>query len=90
MILDQIGLQQHGPTLAIVFEDNWAYIHLSLHHKSKHINVSFYHLRDMCKAGIMMLMKVGADHQPADALIQALPRAAFVRHWSVMLNHNCG
>eukprot|EP00961_Rhodomonas_salina_P152826 2056908-Rhodomonas_salina.1 len=40
-ILAQLGLEQKQPT--IVFEDNWACIHLSrnavLHHKSKHIDV---------------------------------------------------
>eukprot|EP00961_Rhodomonas_salina_P087706 1179778-Rhodomonas_salina.4 len=46
MLLDQLGYAQREPT--VVFEDNWACIHLSrnsvLHHKSKHIDVRVYHL----------------------------------------------
>eukprot|EP00961_Rhodomonas_salina_P163520 2202319-Rhodomonas_salina.1 len=88
MILDQLGIPQTQPT--IVFEDNWACIHLSrnavLHHKSKHINVRVYHLRDLCKAGIMSLLKIGTDDQVADALTKALPRPAFVSHCGVMMN----
>eukprot|EP00961_Rhodomonas_salina_P202104 2725981-Rhodomonas_salina.1 len=88
MIPDQLGIRQTQPT--IVFEDNWACIHLSrnvvLHHKSKHIDVRVYHLRDLCKAGIMSLLKIGTDNQVADALTKALPRPAFVSHRCVMMN----
>eukprot|EP00961_Rhodomonas_salina_P078009 1047645-Rhodomonas_salina.1 len=88
MILAQLGLEQKQPT--IVFEDNWACIHLSrnsvLHHKSKHIDVRVYHLRDLCKAGVMNLLKIGTDDQVADALTKALPKPAFVAHRSVMMN----
>eukprot|EP00961_Rhodomonas_salina_P197044 2659454-Rhodomonas_salina.1 len=63
-ILSQLGLEQKEPT--IVFEDNWACIHLSrnavLHHKSKHIDVRVYHLRDLCKAGIMNLLKISTEN----------------------------
>eukprot|EP00961_Rhodomonas_salina_P203744 2749096-Rhodomonas_salina.1 len=65
MILEQLGIKQTQPT--VVFEDNWACIHLSrnavLHHKSKHIDVRVYHLRDLCKAGVMTLLKIGTDNQ---------------------------
>ncbi len=88
MILEQLGLAQKQPT--IVFEDNWSCIHLSsnavLHHKSKHIDVRVYQLRDLCKAGVMNLLKIGTDDQVADALTKALPRPAFVNHRAVMLN----
>eukprot|EP00961_Rhodomonas_salina_P145526 1958452-Rhodomonas_salina.3 len=88
MILEQLGIPQTQPT--IVFEDNWACIHLSrnavLHHKSKHINFCVYHLHDLCKAGIMSLLKIGTDDQVADALTKALPRPAFVSHRGMMMN----
>eukprot|EP00961_Rhodomonas_salina_P201008 2711538-Rhodomonas_salina.1 len=67
MILEQLGIKQTQPT--VVFEDNWACIHLSrnavLHHKSKHIDVRVYHLSYLCKAGIMTLLKISTDNQVA-------------------------
>eukprot|EP00961_Rhodomonas_salina_P167041 2251009-Rhodomonas_salina.2 len=80
--MDQVGLPQREPT--VVFEDNWACIHLSrnsvLHHKSKHIDVRVYHLRDLCKQGVMTLLKIGTADQAADALTKALPSPAFIQH----------
>eukprot|EP00961_Rhodomonas_salina_P274477 3708651-Rhodomonas_salina.3 len=90
MLLDQLGYapSQREPT--VVFEDNWACIHLSrnsvLHHKSKHIDVRVYHLRDLCKAGVLSFLKIGTNDQVADALTKALPSPAFIQHRKVMLN----
>eukprot|EP00961_Rhodomonas_salina_P087382 1175278-Rhodomonas_salina.1 len=88
MILEQLGIKQTQPT--VVFKDNWACIHLSLnavlHHKSKHIDVQVYHLRDLCKAGIMTLLKISTDNQVADALTKAIPKPAFITHCLVMMN----
>eukprot|EP00961_Rhodomonas_salina_P213464 2883073-Rhodomonas_salina.2 len=81
-ILVQLGLEQKQPT--IVFEDNWECIHLScnavLHHKSKHINVRVYHLRDLCKLGIMNLLKIRTESMVADTLTKLLQRPAFEEH----------
>ena len=88
MILDQLGVGPKEPT--IVFEDNWACIHLSrnavLHNKSKHIDVRVYHLRDLCKQGVMHLLKIATNNQVADALTKALPQPAFWAHRKVMMN----
>ena len=87
-LLDEFGIKPTQPT--IVYEDNWVCIHLLrnaiLHNKSKHIDVRVYHLRDLCKAGVMTLMKISTHHQVADALTKALPRPAFQSHRKVMLN----
>eukprot|EP00961_Rhodomonas_salina_P024469 329732-Rhodomonas_salina.1 len=84
----ELGVKQTEPT--IVFEDNWACIHLSrnsvLHHKSKHIDVRVYHLRDLCRKGVMTLIKVSTDDQVADAFTKALPKAAFLKHCKAMMN----
>eukprot|EP00961_Rhodomonas_salina_P231399 3125608-Rhodomonas_salina.2 len=81
-ILAQLRLEQKQPT--IVFEDKWACIHLSLnavlHHKSKHINVRVDHLRDLCKRGIMSLLKIGTESMVADTLTKPLPKPAFEAH----------
>eukprot|EP00961_Rhodomonas_salina_P122352 1647686-Rhodomonas_salina.1 len=73
MILDQLGIPQ-------------TQLNAVLHHESKHIDVRVYHLRNLCKAGIMSLLKIGTDDQVADALTKALPRPAFVSHCGVMMN----
>eukprot|EP00961_Rhodomonas_salina_P067421 905523-Rhodomonas_salina.1 len=73
---------------------SWACIHMSrnsvLHHKTKHIDVRVYHLRDLCRAGIMNLLKISTNDMVADALTKALPRQAFCAHCKVMLNENAG
>eukprot|EP00961_Rhodomonas_salina_P305711 3942007-Rhodomonas_salina.2 len=88
MLLDHIRLTQCDPT--VVFKDNWACIHLSrnlvLHHKTKHIDVRVYHLRNLCRLGVMNLLKVSTTDMVADALTKALPRQEFTAHSSVMMN----
>ena len=87
-LLDELGIKPAEPT--VVYEDNWACIHLSrnavLHNKSKHIDVRVYHLRDLCKAGVMTLIKISMQLQVADALTKALPQPAFQMHCKVMMN----
>ena len=87
-LLDELGIKPAEPT--VVYEDNWACIHLSrnavLHNKSKHIDVRVYHLRDLCKAGVMTLIKISMQLQVADAFTKALPRPAFQMHHKVMMN----
>eukprot|EP00961_Rhodomonas_salina_P106842 1438577-Rhodomonas_salina.1 len=57
-----------------------------LHHKTKHINVRVYHLRDLVRTNIMTLLKIGTHDMVADTLTKALPQPAFVAHRTVMLN----
>eukprot|EP00961_Rhodomonas_salina_P000364 4948-Rhodomonas_salina.1 len=87
-VLEQLGCKQARPT--IVFEDNWACIYMSknavLHHKTKHIDVQVYHLRDLIRTNIMTLLKIGTHDMVADTLTKALPQPAFVAHQMVMLN----
>eukprot|EP00961_Rhodomonas_salina_P140955 1897270-Rhodomonas_salina.2 len=92
VVLEELGFPQTEPT--IVFEDNWACIHMSrnsvLHHKTKNIEVQVYHLRDLYLAGIMNLHKISTNDMVADALTKALPRPAFCAYRKVMLNENAG
>ena len=87
-LLSELGIKPAEPT--VIYEDNWACIHLSrnavLHNKSKHIDVRVYHLRDLCKAGVMTLIKISTHLQVADALTKALPQPAFQTHRKVMMN----
>eukprot|EP00961_Rhodomonas_salina_P116973 1574527-Rhodomonas_salina.1 len=63
-VLEQLRCKQPKPT--IVFEDNWASIYMSknavLHHKTKHIAVLVYHLRDLVRTNIMTLLKIGTHN----------------------------
>eukprot|EP00961_Rhodomonas_salina_P239581 3236501-Rhodomonas_salina.1 len=61
-----------------------------LHHKTKHIDVWVYHLRDLVSNKIMTLLKIGTHNMVADTLTKALPHPAFVSHCSVMLNNQSG
>eukprot|EP00961_Rhodomonas_salina_P146345 1969940-Rhodomonas_salina.3 len=84
-------LLRQRPAGTIGFEDNdWSCIHLTwntvLHHKSKHIKFLVYHLRDLCKAGIMSLLKIWTESMVADTLTMQLSRPAFEGHQSVMVN----
>ena len=99
MVMGQFGYEQEDPT--IIFEDNWACIYLSknsvLYHKSKHIDVQVYHLRDLCNTGVKYhlrdlcntgvaeLIKVGTNDQVADAFTKSLPLPAFAKHRKSML-----
>ena len=56
-----------------------------MYHKSKHIDVRVYHLRDMCQAGVTELIKIGTNDQVADWFTKSLPLPAFTKHRKVML-----
>ena len=72
-----------------MFEDNWACIFLSknsvMYHKSKHIDVRVYHLRDLCNAGVTELHKVSTNEQVADIMTKSLPQPAFEKFRNVMM-----
>eukprot|EP00961_Rhodomonas_salina_P031837 429210-Rhodomonas_salina.1 len=57
-----------------------------LHHKTTHIDVRVYHLRDLVRTNIMTLLKIGTHDMVTDTLTKALPLPAFVAHQTVMLN----
>jgi hypothetical protein len=86
-MLKEFGQEQDAPTP--MFEDNWACIYLSrnsvLYHKSKHIDVRVYHLRDLCQAGVTELFKVSTNEQVADVMTKSLPQPAFEKFRSVMM-----
>ena len=86
-MLAEFGQSQDAPTP--MFEDNWACIFLSknsvMYHKSKHIDVRVYHLRDLCNAGVTELHKVSTNEQVADILTKSLPQPAFEKFRNVMM-----
>ena len=82
-----MGINQDG--LTPVTEDNVACIYMAkssvMYHKSKHIDVSVYKLREFVRDGEMVLYHVGTNEQVADALTKSLPSATFIKHRNYML-----
>jgi hypothetical protein len=85
-ILEDLGFAQQGPTT--MWEDNAACIHMSetsaMYHKTRHIDVKVYRLREICKDQEVKLYKVTSTDQAADSLTKATPRPAFEKHRAVM------
>ena len=86
-LLEHMGHAQNGPTP--VAEDNVACIYMAkssaMYHKSKHIDVRMYKLREFVRDGDMTLYHVGTNEQVADTLMKSLPSATFIKHCTSML-----
>ena len=87
-LLEMMGYTQKEPTP--VAEDNVACIYIfkssAMFHKSKHINVRVYRLREFVRDNGMMLYHISTAHdQVANALTKSLPSIAFIEHSTVML-----
>ena len=86
-LMDELGHKQKEPTT--LYEDNMACIYMSessvMYHKARHIDTRVYHLRELCKDGIMKLIKVESAKQTADSLTKGTPRPLFVAHRRDML-----
>ena len=72
-----------------VAEDNIACIYMSktslMYHKSKHIDVQVYRLREFVTEGTLSLYHVPTGSQVADALTKSLSAELLRRHRVVML-----
>jgi len=97
-LCDELGFVQRNATP--VMEDNVACIYLSrnatMFHKSKHIDVRVYKLREFCNDGpdgeakVMDLCKVNTADNPADMFTKALPGPAFVQHRDTVFGMSLG
>jgi hypothetical protein len=80
-LLCELGYHQEGPTS--IHCDNVSTIKLSknpvLHGRSKHIDVRYHFLRDLCKDGIIDLIYCRSEDQIADIMTKPLKIAAFVK-----------
>jgi hypothetical protein len=80
-ILEELQFKQIGCTT--IFCDNSSTIKLSknpvLHGRSKHIDVKFYFLRDLCKDGTIDLVYCKSEDQIADIFTKALKRELFIK-----------
>ncbi|TXG67231.1 hypothetical protein EZV62_008506 [Acer yangbiense] len=81
-LLEALHYRQQGPTL--IYCDNVSAIKLSrnpvLHGRSKHIDVRYHFLRDLCKDGTIDLIFCRSEDQVADILTKPLKLPVFVKH----------
>ena len=80
-LLEVLHNHQQGPTL--IYCDNVSAIKLSrnpvLHGRSKHIDVRYHFLRDLCKDGIIELVFCKSENQIADILTKPLKLVMFLK-----------
>ncbi|TXG51246.1 hypothetical protein EZV62_023770 [Acer yangbiense] len=80
-LLEALHYRQQGPTL--IYCDNVSAIKLSrnlvLHGRSKHIDVRYHFLRDLCKDGTIDLIFCRSEDQVADILTKPLKFPMFVK-----------
>ena len=74
-------LNQKKPGMTVIYCDNMSTIKLSknpmLHRRSKHIDVRFHFLRDLCKEGTIELNFFRSDEQIVDLFTKSLKQPLF-------------
>ncbi|KAM7489606.1 hypothetical protein LguiB_027090 [Lonicera macranthoides] len=85
-LLEVLHNQQQGPT--VIYCNNMSAIKLSknpvLHGRSKHIDVRYHFLRDLCKDGVINLVFCKSEEQIADIFTKPLKPAVFLRLRSML------
>jgi len=85
-ILEELQLKQEGATT--IFCDNSSAINLSknpvLHGKSKHIDVKYYFLRDLCNEGKFELKYCPSEEQLADIFTKSFKLYSFLNLRNLM------
>jgi len=87
-LLTEIGFSQRAAT--VMFEDNAACIRMATNHgvssRNKHLEVKMHFIRDLVNTKTIKLVKIGTKEQRADIFTKNLPRLAFEKHRSSLLN----
>ncbi|GJX28789.1 retrotransposon protein, putative, ty1-copia subclass [Tanacetum coccineum] len=85
-LLEELGVELN--TVAVNC-DNQGVIHLSrnhvFHERTKHINVRYHFIREVLEAKTVKVLKVGTEHNAADALTKVVPGLKF-QHCLELLN----
>nr|GEZ73948.1 retrovirus-related Pol polyprotein from transposon TNT 1-94 [Tanacetum cinerariifolium] len=73
-LLEELGVELNRVTVNC---DNQGVIHLSCNHvfheRTKHINVHYHFIREVLEAKTVEVLKVGTEHDSADALTKVVP-----------------
>nr|GEX26319.1 retrovirus-related Pol polyprotein from transposon TNT 1-94 [Tanacetum cinerariifolium] len=73
-LLEELGVELNRVTVNC---DNHGAIHLSrnhvFHERTKHINVRYHFIREVLEAKTVEVLKVGTEHNAADALTKVVP-----------------
>ncbi|GJQ95243.1 zinc finger, CCHC-type containing protein, partial [Tanacetum coccineum] len=73
-LLEELGVELNTMTVNC---DNHGAIHLSrnhvFHERTKHINVRYHFIREVLEAKTVKVLKVGTEHNAADALTKVVP-----------------
>ncbi|GJR40446.1 retrotransposon protein, putative, ty1-copia subclass [Tanacetum coccineum] len=89
-LLEELGVELN--TVAVNC-DNQGVIHLSrnhvFHERTKHINVRYHFIREVLEANTVKVLKMGTEHNAADALTKVVPGLKF-QHCLELLNVGVG
>ncbi|GKA34499.1 retrotransposon protein, putative, ty1-copia subclass [Tanacetum coccineum] len=82
-LLEELGVELNT---VLVNCDNQGAIHLSrnhvFHEKTKHINVRYHFVREILEAKTVKVLKVGTEHNVADALTKVVLDSSYKTTWS--------
>nr|GEW93023.1 retrovirus-related Pol polyprotein from transposon TNT 1-94 [Tanacetum cinerariifolium] len=89
-LLEELGVELNN---VAVYCDNQGAIHLSrnhvFHERTKHINVRYHFIRKVLEAKTVKVLKVGTEHNAADALMKVVPGLK-LQHCLELLNVGVG
>ncbi|GKE83528.1 hypothetical protein Tco_1557270, partial [Tanacetum coccineum] len=89
-LLEELGVELN---IVAVNCDNQGAIHLSrnhvFHERTKHINVRYHFIREVLEAKTVKVLKVGTEHNAADALMKVVPGLK-LQHCLELLNVGVG
>ncbi|GJV14424.1 retrotransposon protein, putative, ty1-copia subclass [Tanacetum coccineum] len=89
-LLEELGVELNTVTVNC---DNQGAIHLShnhvFHKRTKHINVRYHFIREVLEAKLVKVLKVGTEHNVADALTKVVLRLK-LQHYSKLLDVDIG
>ncbi|GKC27217.1 hypothetical protein Tco_1034511 [Tanacetum coccineum] len=89
-LLEELGVELNSEAVNC---DNQGAIHLSrkhvFHERTKHINVRYHFIREVLEAKMVKVLKVGTEHNAADALTKVVPELK-LQHCLELLNVDVG
>jgi hypothetical protein len=67
-----------------LFEDNAGAVQLAkvpkMHPRTRHINQKYHHFREWVKSGLIEILPIDTEEQPADLMMKPLDLVLFLKH----------